>query len=131
MKIHSLVGSDKGQSIVEFAMVVPMLVLILFGILECGRMFNCWLVAENAAREGARLGAVQASAADITTRVRAVSPTLETARTTVEVINAQGAPGTSVTVRVRYSFQFVVPLIARLFPSNPLVLTGETSMRLE
>lgn len=122
---------ERGQALVEFALVVPVLVLILFGVVETGRMFNAWLVAANAAREGARVGAVQASSSEITARVLAAAPNLDPSKITVEVVNAQGAPGTAVTVRVRYSFLFIVPLIANLFPSNPYSLLSEVTMRLE
>ncbi len=124
--------NEKGQALVEFALVVPLLVFLLFGMLETGRMFNVWLVATNAAREGARLGSVQASSTAITDRVLTTAPTLVPSRTTVTVTNAQGTPGTSVTVRVQYSFQFVVPLVPqRTGLANPYLITTESTMRLE
>jgi Flp pilus assembly protein TadG len=47
----------RGDAIVEFALLAPTLVLVLFGILEVGRVVDAWLVVHNAAREGARAGA--------------------------------------------------------------------------
>ena len=47
----------RGDAIVEFALLAPMLVIILFGIVEVGRVVDAWLVVHNAAREGARVGA--------------------------------------------------------------------------
>ncbi|MEA3338815.1 MAG: TadE family protein, partial [Chloroflexota bacterium] len=44
----------KGQGIVEFALVLPILLLLLFGIIEFGRIFQAWLTIENAARQAAR-----------------------------------------------------------------------------
>jgi len=44
----------KAQSMVEFALVLPILLLLLFGILEYGRLFFAWISIENAARIGAR-----------------------------------------------------------------------------
>ena len=46
----------RGDAIVEFAILAPILVLILFGVLEMGRVVDAWLVVHNAAREGARAG---------------------------------------------------------------------------
>lgn len=126
-----LLRRQDGQGIVEFALVVPVLVLIIFGILESGRFLDVWLVATNAAREGARTGAVHATPSEITAAVWAAAPTLSPGSTTIEIVNAQGTSGTPITVRVRHSFLFVVPLIASLFPSNPYSLVCEATMRLE
>ena len=48
---------QRGDAVVEFALLAPTLVLILFGVLELGRVVDAWLVVHNAAREGARAGA--------------------------------------------------------------------------
>jgi Flp pilus assembly protein TadG len=45
----------KGQSLVEFALLLPILVLIIFGVLELGRAFFAFIAISNAAREGARV----------------------------------------------------------------------------
>ena len=42
-----------GQALVEFALALPVLLLLIFGVLEFGRAFQTKLVMENAAREGA------------------------------------------------------------------------------
>lgn len=51
---------QKGQSEVEFALILPLLVLILLGCLDLGRVFSVWLALHNATREGARYVAVHA-----------------------------------------------------------------------
>jgi len=51
----------KGTSAVEFALILPVLILILFGIIEFGVIMYDQQVITNAAREGARRGIVQAS----------------------------------------------------------------------
>lgn len=45
---------NSGQTLVEFALVLPLLLLLLFGIIEFGRIFQAKLVVTSAAREGAR-----------------------------------------------------------------------------
>lgn len=52
---------DKGEAIVEFALLAPVLFLILFALVDFGRVFDAWLVSTNAAREGARYAAIYAS----------------------------------------------------------------------
>lgn len=43
-----------GQELVEFALVLPLLFLIAFGVLDLGRLFHAAITITNAAREGAR-----------------------------------------------------------------------------
>ena len=47
---------ERGQSLVEFAVLVPVFMLILIGMLEFGLMFNHDLTLQYASREGARVG---------------------------------------------------------------------------
>ena len=51
---------SRGQSLVEFALVLPVFLLILFGLLDVGRFVYLNSTLSQAAREGARLGAVEA-----------------------------------------------------------------------
>ena len=48
----------RGQALVEFALILPLLMLVLFGIVEFGRAWNAKQVLTDAAREGARLAVV-------------------------------------------------------------------------
>ena len=54
-------GRARGQSLVEFAVLVPLFMLILIGMLEFGLMFNHNLTLQYATREGARVGAALAN----------------------------------------------------------------------
>lgn len=49
---------DRGQSLVEFALVLMPLFIILLGIIQFGFVFNAYVTMTNASREGARLGTV-------------------------------------------------------------------------
>jgi len=51
---------QRGDAVVEFVLLAPTLLLMLFGIVEIGRVLDAWLIVENAAREGAREAAVSA-----------------------------------------------------------------------
>ena len=64
-------SSERGASAVEFALVMPLLFTLLFGIITTGLVFSDHLSATNAAREGARYGAAaNVSAAGWATSVR-------------------------------------------------------------
>ena len=59
--VRRVVGPERGAAAVEFALVIPLLLMILFGLITTGLTFSDHLSATNAVREGARYGA----AADI------------------------------------------------------------------
>lgn len=48
--------NERGQSVIEMALTLPLLLLVVFGIIDFGFMFQRYEVVTNAAREGARLG---------------------------------------------------------------------------
>lgn len=52
----TLVVRGNGQSLVEFAMILPLMVLVIAGIVDLGRAFYASITISNAAREGARYG---------------------------------------------------------------------------
>jgi TadE-like protein len=52
---------ERGTALVEFALIAPVLFLILFGMLDFGKAFNYWNVEQQMANEGARLAAVNSS----------------------------------------------------------------------
>lgn len=49
---------QRGDAIVELALLVPLLMVMLLGVLELGRIVDAWIVVNNAAREGAREAAM-------------------------------------------------------------------------
>jgi Flp pilus assembly protein TadG len=65
MKLRWLVHhlSGRGQAMVEFALVFPVLLLLIFGLIDIGRLVYTHNALSEAAREGARFGSVQARSA--------------------------------------------------------------------
>jgi Flp pilus assembly protein TadG len=55
---------DRGAIVVEFALILPILLILLFGIIEFGRAYNTQISLQGAAREGARALALGNSATD-------------------------------------------------------------------
>jgi Flp pilus assembly protein TadG len=58
MKKRAAFRSERGQSMTEFALVLPLLVVLLFGIIQFGVTFNNYISLTDAVRAGARKGAV-------------------------------------------------------------------------
>lgn len=101
---------ERGQAMVEFVMVLPIFLLLIFAIVDFGMGFHAWLTVTNSAREGARLGSVRGTSAQIVQRVQDTADTLDAADMTVTVTNAQGDPGESVVVGVDYDYTLITPL---------------------
>jgi Flp pilus assembly protein TadG len=59
---QSRLRSERGAELVEFALTLPLLLLLVLGIIEFGFLFQEYEVVTNAAREGARIGALIPSA---------------------------------------------------------------------
>ncbi len=56
------IGSERGQTMTEFAMVLPLLVVLLFGIIQFGIAFNNYVALTDAVRAASRKGAVSRGA---------------------------------------------------------------------
>ena len=111
--------SDHGVAAVEFALVLPVLMLIVFGILNYGILLYDQSVITNAAREGARWGAINTSAAISCsgTATGTADPcqvansytaanliTFGASATSTATATGSGTSGTTVTVTVTYPF---------------------------
>ena len=80
LKKHSRLNrGERGDAIVEFVLVLPILLMLLFGILEIGRVLDAWIVVQNAAREGARAGSLATTTAANTTAQHTAADYLQTA----------------------------------------------------
>ena len=69
----AVIRSNRGNAVIEFALVLPLLLLVCFGITEFGRAWMTMNILTSAAREGVRLAAVTApDVAAVTQRVQDV-----------------------------------------------------------
>lgn len=132
---------EKGQSLVEFTMVFPIFLLIVFAIVDFGMGLRTWISVTNSAREGARYAAVtcatnSANVANVMTRVADTSGGIVSA-SNVTVTNCPGNSTESVVVAVTRNYTFVTPLagIASMLTGGTLPtslsISSSSDMRLE
>lgn len=128
-----------GQSLVEFAVVLPIFLLVLAGILDFGLALYSQMTIINASREGARFGVVEpgntvgiedrvqamASGLDVDTTVSCKRPTSPS--TFGPCGGAQYQPGDAVVVKVDYDYHLIWPL----FFGNSIGLSSTVQMRIE
>jgi hypothetical protein len=130
---------DSGQTLAEFAMVLPILALLIFGLVDTARLYQSWVTMQHAAREGARYGVTgRIDCLDpspdrlscIEHTVRSQTNGLTNASTDVDVYvksweyPAYADPGTegsageqcdALEVRVEYDFTPSIPMIGNIF----------------
>jgi Flp pilus assembly protein TadG len=121
---------------VEFALLLPLLLLIVFGIVDFGRALNAQITLTQAAREGARLAALNQP--NVVSRTQAAAVGLSPVSVSVTSACPPGAgPGVNATVVTSYSFSFITPVgaIAGVFGGSgfgsPITLSAHGVMPCE
>lgn len=138
MKFAKRGKTERGQALVEFAIVLPVLLLLLVGILEFGRAWNLKQVIVDAAREGARRAVIAdptITEADVLNKVAEVlaASNFDPAAANITLSGFAGAStGDQIAVRIEYPYQFrfLRPLINLVFTSNDGVVTLATEGRM-
>lgn len=123
----------EGQSLVETALVMPILILLFTVIIDFGLLFNNYLMVSNASREGARSAAIGNTDALVNTTVSNVAASLDPTRLTVTITPDETTgrlTGDAVTVSVQYQYTMLTPIVAAFIP-GPFQLETSTTMRCE
>lgn len=135
---------ERGQSLVEFAITLPILVLLLLGTLDFGMAIFSYSMLRDAAQEGAFYGSFNpGNEAEIENRARNISPRAdgeifsspvrlrddEKVKVNVETLGnaCQGATNgkaNSIRVDVSYRYPIMMPLIGQLIASGSIPLKG-------
>jgi Flp pilus assembly pilin Flp len=121
MRIRTLMRDENGAAVVEFALVMPILALVIFGIIDFGRAFYTVNNIISAVREGARYGAILATPMsttgqrEIRDRVRSVSQPFGGDSLLDSQIRIEFPDGELVRVRVEnYPFRPLTPIAGAL-----------------
>nr|WP_260408598.1 TadE family protein [Planomonospora venezuelensis] len=121
---------ELGAASVETALMLPVILFLLFAVIDFGRMFNAQIILTGAAREGARAVALGHPAGP---RVESAAQGLSPLSSTVTACPAAPDPGADAVVEVRHPFEFVTPVagLAALFGGGldgPITLSGRGVM---
>jgi Flp pilus assembly protein TadG len=124
------VHSERGAVLAEFALVAPVLLMLVFGVFQLGLAFSRAQAVEAAAREGGRLASLSStSTSEIVSRVNAtlVGTTAGAPTVTVAPGPCDGRQGESVTVTVSVPHRITIPLTL----DRDVTLTGQAVFRCE
>jgi len=127
-------ANQQGLAIVELAILLPLLLLILFGVAEFGRAWYLTNTLTNAAREGARRASISSAdptadpaRAAVVERISESCPfPIDPGNVAITSTNSPPQHGTdTITVTISYPFQSPVPLLDML---KDITLQGKASM---
>jgi Flp pilus assembly protein TadG len=139
---------------VEFTIVAPLLLVILFAMLDLGKAFNYWIDATQLASTGARYAVVNNNPGTggatlqqyiqsqaVTSELRTADSTslnvTQPAQVCITFPSGSSTAGQPVKVEVKVNYTWLpflrtnLPIIGRIFGSNSTTLTGSSTMRLE
>lgn len=130
----------RGQGLVEFALIFPVLILVIVAVFDVGRLVFAYNTITNAAREATRFGIVDQTAASIQAEAinQGVSLGLQAADVIVRYCLTDGTSCTTVKpttldslvqVEVRYSWTAITPIIGTII--GPKVVTAVSRMPVE
>jgi Flp pilus assembly protein TadG len=123
-------GSDRGAAAVEFALLLPLLVLIVFGVIDFGRAINAQITLTQAAREGARALALGQATYQTRADAAAIGLSGVTVTDLPDSNGVTGCPpgsgqaGDDAVVQVTYTFTFITPVGSIFGPTKTLTAEG-------
>lgn len=120
---------ERGQELVEYALILPIMMLILMSILDLGRAVYYYSAIHNSAREGARYGIINPEdPVGIEAVVRNKAVVLNPTDLTVVIILPDED---TVQVTVTYQFTAITPIAGILLGENVITLGSRAAMRIE
>jgi Flp pilus assembly protein TadG len=130
---------ERGQSLVEFALVLPVFILVVVGILDLGRAVYAYNTISNASREAARVAIVNQTPADV--QAEAIKQSVSLGISAAEVSVTYGDPsgtgtcsapygvGCLASVTVEYVYTAATPVIGQII--GPFTMSASTEMPVE
>jgi Flp pilus assembly protein TadG len=117
-------ASERGAVAVEFAILAPVLVMLLLGIMEFGRAYNAQASLSSAAREGVRVMAVSndPTAARTAAKNAAVSLQPALADASISFGSATCTPNAQMTITITYTLSTLTRI------AGPFTMTGKGAM---
>jgi hypothetical protein len=125
--VSGMMKEEKGQSMTEFALLLPLLLLLICGIVDMGRLLFAYQSLHMTVQEAVRLGGLGKSDAEIVTYAKGHVQVAKAAQLIVTIAPVQAArkPGQDVTVTLSYKLPFITPLVSRVIPV-PTLSTNST-----
>ena len=150
------VRDERGQALTEFALVLPLLLLLMLGLIDFGKAINYWIDETHLANEGARWAAVNnnpgsgsgltlqqyilghVDTAELRGQVKGTQQTAHPANVKICLYKASdgssettGSVGDTVEVLVTYNYNWLHFLVSKAGVGPTTTITGKSAMRVE
>lgn len=121
--------SDRGSVAVEFALVLPVLVMLIMGIVEFGHAYNAQITLTNAAREGVRVMAITNTLTPAREAAKQAAATLTPAlqNTDITFLASDGTSTCSDTKQMTVTIRYTLGTITGI--AGPFAMTGKGAMQ--
>jgi Flp pilus assembly protein TadG len=123
-RLRKAAHSGLGQAMIEFAITIPIVLLLFFGLMDFGRAAYTAAVVQWSAQEGARVGTITLDQAAVTAAAQGRMVGLRAEQAVVVFTRTDAS---TVTVQVSYPFEFVTPMITAIAGSG-VTMQGTASM---
>ena len=132
---------ERGQGLVEFALILPVFLVLFLGVIEFGWALRAYVVEQNAAREGARYWALNGKpsggCSDVLTQVTNKAPSLSGITATYDIdgtttTTCLATSPSAIAVTASYTYTFITPLgnfVTAI--AGPWTITSKATMRVE
>ena len=126
---HRPQDAQRGQSLVETALFITLLMILMMGVIDLGRAYFSYLSLKDAAAEGAAYASIRPDdLAGIDARVRGESPSGLINWSTAQVVTtftSAACRGYGVRVKVTIDYQLVTPFVGAIVGSQVLPLSAD------
>jgi Flp pilus assembly protein TadG len=139
---------ERGSAFVEFALVAPILLLLMFGVLDFGRLFFTQLTLQHALREAGRFAVTgnklpsPGGGSSKMSRVASIKQIAQQSAAGLDLTNIQiksvnggtnhaGGPSDTVTISLTTNVKLLTPLVATFFPQGASKIEASTTFKNE
>ena len=116
--------SERGAAAVEFAILLPLLLMLVLGTIEFGRAYNAQITLTNAARDGVRVMAIANDPAGAKTAAKNAAASISTSITDGDITLSTNvcSTGTQVTLTINHELSTITGI------AGPFPMTGKGVM---
>ncbi len=124
--------NNKGQSMVEFTLILPIFLILLIAMFDTSRVLNTKFILENTARNAARIGSVSNSDLNVISEIDRGTSSLDDSNLSYTIVpqEADRINGDNIIITINYSVDINTPLISNII-GDSVVVSGKSAMRIE
>ena len=124
--------NNRGQSMVEFTLILPIFLILLLGMFDTSRILSTKIVLQNTARNAARVVAITNSDSSAISEIDLGTASLDPNKLNYTITPSESyrSVGENVTIDINYTIDINTPIISNILGEN-VVVSGKSVMRVE